>query len=211
MFGWLSSTAVFASPMKRFTKASSTASSGRICFTTRRFSKPTAPRNVARNTRAMPPAAISRSSTYLPKICGNIATVYVSAAAGFWLLSGCSAPEPREIVLPLTVHSLPSCPIPTPAQVDLAALGDFPTRNDTMKSLSLTAQGVRLGFPQSTLALAATAQPDASDQAFLGFSERSQTGLDFLLWPELSACELYRAGGYPAGLGGEAIGFASCS
>src|SRR6478735_920452 len=159
----------------------------------------------------MPPAAISRSSTYLPKICGNIATVYVSAAAGFWLLSGCSAPEPREIVLPLTVHSLPSCPIPTPAQVDLAALGDFPTRNDTMKSLSLTAQGVRLGFPQSTLALAATAQPDASDQAFLGFSERSQTGLDFLLWPELSACELYRAGGYPAGLGGEAIGFASSS
>ncbi len=114
-------------------------------------------------------------------------------------------------MLPLTVHALPSCPIPTPAQVDLAALGDFPTSNATTSTLALTAQDVRLGFPSHTLALEATAQPEASGQAFIAFSERSPAGLDFLLWPEASRCELFRASSYPAGLGGEALGFASAS
>src|SRR4051812_29684829 len=119
----------------------------------------------------MPPAAISRSSTYLPKICGNIATVYVSAAAAFWLLSGCSAPAPREILLPLTVHSLASCPIATPALLDLGALGDFPTSNATTATLSLTAQNVRLDFPSDALALQAKARTESSGQTYIGFSE----------------------------------------
>ncbi|HET7541295.1 MAG TPA: hypothetical protein VFK05_15560 [Polyangiaceae bacterium] len=156
----------------------------------------------------MPPAAISRSSTYLPKICGNIASLYASAALALLLLSGCSAPEPQEIVLPLTVHALESCPIPTPTQVDLSALGDFPTSNDTTPTVSLTAQNVRLGIPSDTLALEASARPESSDQVFIGFSGRTERGLDFLLWPQESPCELYRAGSYPAGLGGEALGFA---
>src|SRR6185369_4735326 len=159
----------------------------------------------------MPPAAISRSSTYLPKICGNIATVYVSASAALWLLSGCAAPEPSEITLPLTVHALESRPVPTPAQVDLSALGDFPTSNDTTPTVSLTAQNVRLAFPSRTLALEALARPDSSDQSFIGFSERGSLGLDFLLWPKDSACELFRASSYPAGLGGEALGYGSAS
>ncbi|HYP98837.1 MAG TPA: hypothetical protein VER96_09190 [Polyangiaceae bacterium] len=159
----------------------------------------------------MPPAAISRSSTYLPKICGNIATVYVSAAAALWLVFGCSAPEPSEILLPLTVHALESRPVPTPAQVDLSALGDFPTSNDTTPTVSLSAQDVRLGFPSATLALEAIAHPDSSDQTFIGFSERSGAGLDFLLWPKNSPSELVRAGSYPVGLGGEALGYAETS
>src|SRR6188768_60245 len=157
----------------------------------------------------MPPAAISRSSTYLPKICGNIASLYASAAPAFLLLSGCSAPEPHEIQLPLTVHALESCPVPAPAQVDLSALGDFPTTDDTTPTVSLTAQDVRLNFPSQTLALEARAHPDSSEQAFLGFSGRGALGLDFLLWPDASRCQLYRAGNYPAGLGGEAVGFAA--
>src|SRR4051794_5445569 len=159
----------------------------------------------------MPPAAISRSSTYLPKICGNIASVHVSAAAAFWLLSGCSAPESAEIHRPLTVHSLASCPVPTPAQLDLSALGDFPTSNDATPTLSLSAQDVKLSFPERTLALAAIARPESSDQAFIGFSERDLAGLDFLLWPQGSECELFRASSYPAALGGEALGFANSS
>jgi hypothetical protein len=147
----------------------------------------------------------------LPKICGNIPTVYVSASAAFWLLSGCAAPEPSEILLPLTVHALESRPVPTPAQVDLSALGDFPTSNDTTPTVSLTAQNVRLGFPNDTLALEAIARPDSSDQSFVGFGERSSSGLDFLLWPKGSACELFRANGYPGGLGGEALGYAAAS
>jgi hypothetical protein len=111
----------------------------------------------------------------------------------------------------LTVHALESRPVPTPAQVDLSALGDFPTSNDTTPTVSLTAQNVRLGFPSDTLALEAIARPDSSDQSFVGFSERGSVGLDFLLWPKGSACELFRASGYPAGLGGEALGYAGAS
>ena len=93
----------------------------------------------------------------------------------------------------------------------MGALGDFPTSDSTVKSLSLTAQNVRLGFPSNTLALHASARPEASDQAFIGFAERGSVGLDFLLWPEGSACQLAGASSYPAGLGGEALGFASAS
>jgi hypothetical protein len=127
------------------------------------------------------------------------------------LLSGCSAPETREIVLPLTVHSLASCPIPTPAELNLKALGDFPTNDGTVESLSLTAQNTRLSFPSDTLALDSSAYPESSAQVFIGFSERGKAGLDFLLWPEGGPCELFRAASYPAGLGGEALGFDSAS
>ena len=109
----------------------------------------------------------------------------------------------------MTAHSLPSCPIPTPAQLQLDALGDFPTSNRTGESLSLTAQNAELTFPSDTLALQATARADSSDGTFIGFSERDDDGLDFLLWPQQSSCELLRAGTYPAGLGGEAFGFAT--
>ena len=111
----------------------------------------------------------------------------------------------------MTVHSLASCPVSAPALLDLRALGDFPTRNDTTATLSLNAQGVRLGFPSDTLALEATARPDSSEQAFIAFSERGEPGLDFLLWPQGRACELFRASSYPAGLGGEGLGFASAN
>src|SRR5262249_19524356 len=71
MFGCDSSTVVFASATNLRTKASSVASSARICLTTSFFSKPPAPRRVAKNTRAMPPTARGRSRTYFPKIWGN--------------------------------------------------------------------------------------------------------------------------------------------
>jgi hypothetical protein len=137
--------------------------------------------------------------------------VYVSAATVFLLLYGCAAPDAREIQLPLRVHSLPSCPIPTPAELSLTALGDFPTSDRSVASLSLTARNLGLTFPSATLALDSSAHPASSDQAFIGFSERDGSGLDLLLWPEGSPCELARPGSYPAGLGGEALGFASAS
>src|SRR5271170_7619537 len=72
MFGWARATVVLASSTNRRTNSSSHARSSRICFTTSRFSKPPAPRNVASTTRAIPPRASSRSRTYLPKIWGYI-------------------------------------------------------------------------------------------------------------------------------------------
>jgi hypothetical protein len=69
----------------------------------------------------------------------------------------------------LAEHSLPSCAVPTPAQVELKALGDFPPAHDTSELLSLTAQNVKLGLPLRTLALEATALPNFSDQTFVGY------------------------------------------
>src|SRR5450432_700249 len=158
----------------------------------------------------MPPAAISRSSTYLPKICGNIERVHVSAALILWLLSGCSAPDDREIAVPLLAHTLADCPLPAPARLDLSALGDFPTTMRTSDSLPIDASGTRLGFPTNTLALEATANADLAPQPFIGYSERLSDRFDFLLWPKGTACDLFRPGpsdSFPARLGGEALGF----
>jgi hypothetical protein len=111
----------------------------------------------------------------------------------------------------LAVHALGSCPIPTPARVELAALGEFPISNNTYESLSLTAQNAKLAFPAGTLAVQATASADATDQAFLGYGERHADRLDFLLWPQGSSCELLRGDSYPGKLGGQALGYANQS
>src|SRR5882724_9719108 len=103
----------------------------------------------------MPPAAISRSSTYLPKICGNIPAIQGSAAALIWLLSGCSARATLEKVLALRVHQLTDCPIAEPAHLELSALGDFPTSNRTGESLPVSVVDAKLSFPAATLALEA--------------------------------------------------------
>src|ERR1700759_828557 len=157
----------------------------------------------------MPPAAISRSSTYLPKICGNIRTAHASAALFLWLLSGCSAPNAREITVPLWSHTLASCPLPGPgpASLSLSALGDFPISNRTSEYLSLDAAGTKLVFPESTLALEASASVDVSDQSFVGYSARGDQRFDFLLWPEGTTCDVFRpqtGDSFPGKLGGEA-------
>jgi len=99
--------------------------------------------------------------------------------------------------------------VPTPARINLAALGDFPTSNRSAESLSLTAQNTKLEFPLATLALEANASADSSDQVFIGYGERQGDQLDFLLWPRARACELLSGGPYPGALGGEALGYSS--
>src|SRR6187402_1258723 len=158
----------------------------------------------------MPPAAISRSSTYLPKICGNIAALHASAI-GLLLLLGCTGKDAREIALPLRAHELESCAIPLPARVDLAALGDFPTDNRSSESISLSAQNKALAFPAETRALEARARSDASSRTYIGYSERAGDRLDIVLWPRGQGCELSRSGFYPAGAGGEAFGYGASS
>ncbi len=131
-----------------------------------------------------------------------------------WLLSGCSAPPAHEIILGLRPHTLASCPIAPPAQLDLAALGDFPTSNSTSESLSLAASDAHLRFPANTLALEATARSDNTEQPFIGYGERGVDDLDFVLWPRGSACDVARPSStdsYPGIIGGEAMGYASSS
>jgi hypothetical protein len=111
-------------------------------------------------------------------------------------------------------HSLTSCPLPGPARLDLAALGDFPTSNRTSESLALDAAGTELAFPANMLALEATASADLATEPYLGFSERLADRFDFLLWPEATACDLFRpesGDSFPGALGGEALGFSPSS
>ena len=112
-----------------------------------------------------------------------------------------------QIERPLAVHALASCPVPTPAQVDLTALGDFPTSPNTSESLSFTAQHVKLGLPLDTLALEAEALPDFSDETYVGYGARNDQRLDVLLWPRDRVCDLYSGGSYPDQLGGQALGY----
>ena len=111
----------------------------------------------------------------------------------------------------MAVHALASCPVPTPAQVDLTALGDFPASPSTFESLSFTAQHVALGLPLDTLALDAEALPDFSDRTYVGYGARNAARLDVLLWPRGSVCDLYSGGSYPDQLGGQALGYGESS
>src|SRR5690606_9647674 len=230
MLGWLSSTAVFASPTNLRTKASSEASSGRICLTTSRFSNPTAPRSVARYTRAMPPAAISRSSTYLPKICGytgyegsgiqrigrggppslahrggdSCAVRRLGLALSIAALCGCTEAEPGP-VLRVSTHGLAACPVPEGARLFLTAVGDFSASESTSDALPLGAAG-DLAAPPSTQAF--EARVELGGARFHGYAERTTSPeLPILLWPEGSACRVRGAADYPAPGGGQAVGF----
>ncbi len=115
-------------------------------------------------------------------------------------------------MLTLRVHELTDCPITEPARMELSALGDFPTSNATGESLPVTVSDAKLSFPVATLALEASAQSEAVDQVFIGYTERVADSLDFVLWPKGSACELFRpadSDSFPGKLGGEALGYAS--
>ncbi|HEX3853092.1 MAG TPA: hypothetical protein VHW01_19150 [Polyangiaceae bacterium] len=96
--------------------------------------------------------------------------------------------------------------------MELSALGDFPTSNRTGESLPVSVANAKLSFPVATLALEASAESDAIDQPFIGYTERAADSLDFVLWPQGSACELFRPGNgdsFPGKLGGEALGYAN--
>lgn len=132
----------------------------------------------------------------------------------FWLLSGCAKPDEREITVPIQAHSLASCPLPVPARLDLAALGDFPVDNRTSDSLAIDATGTNLSFPQDTLALTATANADLAQVPFIGYSELGAQRFDFVLWPQGEACDVFRPSStdsFPGELGGEALGYSNAS
>ena len=126
-----------------------------------------------------------------------------------------SAPQ----VLPLRVHTLtsqstsksPGCDLPSELSrtaLELQALGDFAASNDSAEFLRLDQPGTALKFPVATQA--AVARVDDGSLAFTGYGERRENGLDLLLWPELSSCEVWRRDGthgYPGRHGGQALGY----
>lgn len=118
-----------------------------------------------------------------------------------------SAPQ----ALPLRVHTLPGCELPTEllrGSVELLALGDFEASNESAEVLRLDARGQALRFPVATRAVEAHVGKGA--QAFAGYGERRGNGLDLVLWPDEATCEAWRPTGtqaYPGRHGGQALAF----
>src|SRR5687768_16977015 len=102
----------------------------------------------------MPPAPISRSSTYLPKIWGNIASLLLGLPAAL----GCGPEAPEIVNRTIRVYSLPGCPAPESATLDLEALGPFPVTNLTTEVLPAGSAGRELRFPVGTRAVSAVTE-----------------------------------------------------
>src|SRR5258706_7773649 len=171
----------------------------------------------------MPPAAISRSSTYLPKICGNMRVRKRSAAlqlgrqvARFaWLgalasaLSSCGDAAPR--VRRIEAFTLPECAAPAAdAELELFALGDFPPSNRASEVLAASSVHKSLLFSETLRAISAEAQ--SGGETFLGFADRSPDGVDLVLWAQGLPCAVFAPAAsshYPGALGGQALGFSA--
>lgn len=119
------------------------------------------------------------------------------------------------MVLPLRVHTLPRCDLPSEladGSLELLALGDFEASNDSAEFLRLDQRGQALKFPVATQAVEAHVGDGTT--AFAGYAERRESGLDVLLWPQLATCEVWRRSGtvgYPGRHGGQALGYAAHS
>ncbi|HEY6560801.1 MAG TPA: hypothetical protein VI072_26170 [Polyangiaceae bacterium] len=154
----------------------------------------------------MPPDASSRSSTYLPKTCGNIALAYRSAVRLLPLLFvGCGSESAR--VLHIHAHAPAGCRVPAEANLQLRALGDFDVSNRTVEIVGASARERELPLPSATRAVAVRAA--GSSAGFHGLGERNEDRVDVLLWPDDADCALYTAAGqgaYPAPLGRQALG-----
>jgi len=115
------------------------------------------------------------------------------------------------VVLPLRVHTLPRCDLPSrlaDGSLELLALGDFEASNESAEFLRLDQRGQALKFPVATQAVEAHVGDGAT--AFAGYAERREGGLDVLLWPQLATCEVWRRSGtvgYPGRHGGQALAY----
>jgi hypothetical protein len=156
----------------------------------------------------MPPAPISRSSTYFPKIWGNIAR----GVAAFWLSLGsvaCGASEPELVTHTLRVYSLPGCAASGGAELELTAFGPFSPSNTTAEVLPLAAVDQALPFPARTRAIGALARDQSG--RYIGYGELRGNALALVLWPEARSCAVFEGAfeaGFPRRGGGQALGYA---
>jgi hypothetical protein len=136
----------------------------------------------------MPPAAISRSSTYLAKIRGSICSCWPAAAATLALLAGCDT-EPDRVAI--VAHYVPACapaPDSAPEQLELIALGDFDRSNDSVSILSSGAALQTLALPEDTRAVELST---LGGRGYWGTGELdAQRAIPVLLWPRQSACPI---------------------
>src|SRR5262245_39084745 len=102
----------------------------------------------------MPPDASSRSSTYLPKICGNMPRSHATVPAALALLTACGNPAASRVEI--AAHYVPACapaPEAAPSRLELSALGDFEPSNASVAILRSDAQSQTLVLPEGTSAV----------------------------------------------------------
>src|SRR5580704_4649120 len=216
MFGCARLTVVFASRTNRRTNSSSEASSSRICFTTSFFSKPPAPRRVARTTRAIPPRASSRSSTYLPNTWGYIRSVAggpalhrskcgralaargpvaaalgaAVAAAGVGVAMPACDRAPHVTSRTVTMHVPPACAVDGGAYAEYFALGDFDPPSNPATGHFLSETGEALPEIDAN-ARALVVEASESEREWTGEGAVPPAGdVDVLLLPTLASCAL---------------------
>src|SRR5690349_17555560 len=153
----------------------------------------------------MPPDASSRSSTYLPKIWGNIPALYATASAAFLPAAGCDSAGAERIEI--SAHYVPACAPAAqsaPAQLELIALGDFDRTNDSVLILGSDAARAGVALPEGTRAVELNT---LGGEVYWGNgSLDAHNQLSILLWPRARACALARFDAAPEASGAWLLG-----
>src|SRR5690606_3445440 len=129
------------------------------------------------------------SSTYLPKICGNMPVSYATVAAALALSCGCGSDARARIEI--AAHYVPACrpaPESAPAQLELIALGDFDRSNDSVAILASDAASRSVDLPAATRAVELNSLGDGGFWGYGALGAHNQ--LPILLWPRDRACAL---------------------
>ena len=139
----------------------------------------------------MPPDASSRSSTYLPKIWGNILGYHATVPVALTLIASCG--EASTARVEIAAHYVPACapaPEAAPSRLELSALGDFEPSNASVAILSTDATNQAVVLPERTLA----AELRALDgEPYWGSGTLdAYNHIPILLWPVRRACALAR-------------------
>jgi hypothetical protein len=160
----------------------------------------------------MPPEAISRSSTYFPKIWGNTRFTYRTALLGIWLGTGCTTPPPELVPRTIRAHWMPGCtPDTTTGKLDLDALGDFDPSPQTHVVVGVADPDKTVGIPDSTRSLVLDADTAVGRFRGVGAVPESDS-ITVSLWPVANACPLHAVTdtrAYPQDLDGVAIGYSA--
>lgn len=142
----------------------------------------------------MPPRAISRSSTNLPKTCGNIARRHLSATAAALALLACGS-EQTGRTLELAAHYPELCPPDGSTSgsrtLELRALGDFDPSNATVAFIDEDARGQELALPHQTRAIELLTVGPRSYWSRVSLREDGPT--DALLLPADEPCALWQS------------------
>lgn len=131
---------------------------------------------------------------------GAVLALALDAAA----LAGCTEPG-DEVVHRVVPHPLAGCPADPDGEVEVRALGDFPTDPSTTERFAPSSSASRaLSFPAALGGAEIVLRGKAG--TWNGFAPADAAGsVDATLWPAGAACDATAQGTLPSAAGGEAM------